>query len=132
MYTPDVLLIDDDMMVLETVSLMVRSLGLETATAMNADALRQADLHRFRCIILDLWLSDSYGEESLEILTEKSYRGAVILISGKTRSEINHIARQGLEAGLAVIGYCQKPISKGDITQLFTRIPALSTTVQSN
>lgn len=62
-------------------------------------------MHHFRCIILDLWLSDSYGEESLEILAGKSYRNAVILISGKSRAEINQTARVGLKAGLADIRY---------------------------
>lgn len=131
-HAPDILLIDDDVIVLETISLMVRDLGLEVATAMNADSLRQADLHHFRCIILDLWLSDSYGEESLKILADKSYRGGVILISGKSRAEINQTARLGLEAGLAVIGYCQKPVNKENLTQLLDRVPALRTIIQAN
>jgi len=111
---------------------MVRDLGLEVATAMYAHALRQSDLHHFRCIILDLWLSDSYGEESLKILAGKSYRSAVILISGKSLAEINQTARLGLQASLAVIRYRQKPLNKDGLTQFLGRVPALRTIIQTN
>jgi len=120
-----VLLIDDDVVVLQTLSLMFSSMGFKVTTAMNADAIRQANLDHFQCIILDIWLPDSYGDETLQILANKGYKGAVLLISGKQKNEINSTAKLGLQHGLSVIGYCQKPVYKNDLTRILTRAPHL-------
>lgn len=121
----NVLLVDDDVVVLETLSFMLSSLGIDVTTAMNADPVRQANLDHFQCIILDVWLPDSYGYEVLDILDKKAYEGAVLLISGIQKNEINDIAKMGLQQGLAVIGYLKKPFDKNDIEQMLARASRL-------
>lgn len=120
--SPSILLIDDDCILLEIVSLMLIDCGFQVVTAMNFGPLRKSTLDKFDCIILDIWLSDSYGTESLDILAEKAFKGALLLISGKPQSEIEMVSTAGLELGLAVIGHLKKPIVKKDLLAVLSRM----------
>jgi FixJ family two-component response regulator len=120
--SPSILLIDDDFIVLEMMSLMLRNVGFQVVTAMNFAPLNESRLDKFDCIILDIWLSDSYGAESLEVLAEKNYQGALVLISGRPQSEIEEVSGEGLDLGLAVIGHLQKPVVQSDLMGVLSRM----------
>lgn len=120
---PKILVVDDDPIVLETISMMLSRQNIECTKAFNADAIRRANLGKFDCILLDIWLSDSYGEESLEILAQHSYRGSVVVLSGASKDEINAVATKGLRLGLSIIGYLRKPVNKLDLSQVLALNP---------
>lgn len=123
MNVPQILVVDDDTVVLETVCLMLYSEHIATAKALNADAIRNANLSKFECIMLDIWLPDSYGEESLEILAQHSYSGSVIVLSGATIDEINAVVTKGLGLGLSIIGYLRKPVHKSELIRALSLNP---------
>jgi CheY-like chemotaxis protein len=123
MNDPKILIVDDDPIVLETLSLMLSRQNISCVKAFNAGAIRRANLGKFDCILLDIWLSDSYGEESLEILAQQSYQGSVVVLSGASKDEINAVATKGLRLGLSIIGYLRKPVNKLDLSQVLALNP---------
>ena len=50
--------------------------------AHDAPILASAKIKEFDAILLDLWLSDSSAEESLEAIASQAFRGQIVLISG--------------------------------------------------
>jgi response regulator of citrate/malate metabolism len=131
MNDPKILIVDDDPVVLETISMMLSRDNIASAKALNADAIRHANLNKFDCILLDIWLSDSYGEESLEILASHNYRGSVIVLSGAPKDEINAVATKGLRLGLSVIGYLRKPVNKVELNRVLALNPRLQFFLES-
>lgn len=116
-----VIVIDDDPVCIETLSIMLESHDIKATAALNIDSLRNIDLNKFKAIFLDIWLSDSYGEESLEIISKLNYKGPIILISGMEKEEIKIVSRKGLLEGLYVAGYLMKPIRKPELSEILSR-----------
>jgi len=46
--------------------------------AHNAPILASAKIKEFDAILLDLWLSDSSAEESLEAISSQAFRGQIV------------------------------------------------------
>ena len=77
-----ILVLDDDLIVTEILGQIVKNLGHYPVVAHNAPVLASAKIREFDAILLDLWLSDSSAEESLEMIAEQVFRGQIVLISG--------------------------------------------------
>jgi DNA-binding NtrC family response regulator len=112
--------VDDDPVCVESLKIILETQNINVSTAMNIDSLRDVDLSKFHCIMLDIWLSDSYGEESLEIISKKNYKGIIVLISGMEKEEINLVSTKGLRAGLHMANYLRKPIRKSEVVELLS------------
>ena len=61
-----ILVLDDDLIITEILGQIVKTLGHYPVIAHNAPILESAKIKEFDAILLDLWLSDSSAEESLE------------------------------------------------------------------
>ena len=114
-----ILLVDDDMMLLETAKDTLEDLGADTDTAISGraalDKLRQAkaDGQEFGVVILDWKMPDMDGVETArQIRKEIGSRIPILVISAYDWSEIEEAAK---EAG--VNGFISKPLFRSTLYQ---------------
>lgn len=75
--------VDDDHSVLEALSSLVRSIGLEVACFSSAEVfLQQAQQRRHGCLILDVRMPEMSGLDVQKVLKEQSNNIPIIFISG--------------------------------------------------
>jgi len=86
--------------------------------AHNAPILESAKIKEFDAILLDLWLSDSSAEESLEAIASQAFRGQIVLISGLENQALEEACEQGRSLGLRVTGFLRKPINADSLKAL--------------
>ena len=86
--------------------------------AHNAPILASAKIKEFNAILLDLWLSDSLAEESLEAIASQAFRGQIDLISGFENQALEEACEQGRSLGLRVTGFLRKPIDADSLKAL--------------
>lgn len=110
-----ILVVDDDTVCTEVISLSLKNSGYSVSVAHDSTPLRGRQSSRFDVIVLDLWLSDSYGIESLELLSESEFKGKLILMSGLEESVIREVMHHAISIGLKLIGAITKPVSAEDI-----------------
>jgi two-component system NtrC family response regulator len=78
-----VLIIDDDEVFNKMLSLKVRQLGHEVATALTLEeGLKEAYSLRFDVVYLDVWMPDGNGLDILPKIRETSSSPEVIIITG--------------------------------------------------
>ncbi|WP_218313216.1 response regulator transcription factor [Alteromonas antoniana] len=76
-------IVDDDHSVLEALSSLVRSIGLDVICFSSADAfLQQLPQRRHGCLILDVRMPEMSGLDIQKILNEKHHKLPIIFISG--------------------------------------------------
>ena len=83
-----------------------------------APILASAKIKEFDAILLDLWLSDSSPEESLEAIASQAFRGQIVLISGLENQALEKACEQGRRLGLRVTGFLRKPINADSLKAL--------------
>lgn len=115
-----ILVLDDDLIVTEILGQIVKNLGHYPVVAHNAPVLASAKIREFDAILLDLWLSDSSAEESLEMIAEQAFRGLIVLISGLDNEALEDACEKGRSLGLRVNGYLRKPVSAESLEALLT------------
>ena len=115
-----ILVLDDDLLVTEILGQIVKNLGHYPVVAHNAPVLASAKIREFDAILLDLWLSDSSAEESLEMIAEQAFRGLIVLISGLDNEALEDACEKGRSLGLRVNGYLRKPVSAESLEALLT------------
>ncbi len=86
--------------------------------AHNAPILASAKIKEFDAILLDLWLSDSSAEESLEAIASQAFRRQIDLISGFENQALEEACEQGRSLGLRVTGFLRKPINADSLKAL--------------
>ncbi len=86
--------------------------------AHNAPILASAKIKEFDAILLDLWLSDSSAEESLEAIASQAFRGQIVLISDLENQALEEACEQGRSLGLRVTGFLRKPINADSLKAL--------------
>ena len=86
--------------------------------AHNAPILASAKIKEFDAILLDLWLSDSSAEESLEAIASQAFRGQIVLISDLENQALEEACEQGRSLGLRVTGILRKPINADSLKAL--------------
>ena len=86
--------------------------------AHNAPILASAKIKEFDAILLDLWLSDSSAEESLEAIASQAFRRQIDLISGLENQALEEACEQGRSLGLRVTGFLRKPINADSLKAL--------------
>ena len=110
-----VLLVDDEVEFLDTLSERMRNRGMEVATSSSgAEALKKVEQESFDVIILDLMMPGVDGLEALKVLKEKKPELQVILLTGHATIE------KGIEAmKLGAMDFLEKP---ADLSQLTEKI----------
>jgi DNA-binding NtrC family response regulator len=110
-----VLLVDDEVDFLDTLSERMRNRGMEVSTSSSGkEALKKVEQESYDVIILDLMMPEVDGLDALRILKEKKPDLQVILLTGHATVE------KGIEAmKLGAIDFLEKP---ADINQLTEKI----------
>ncbi len=110
-----VLLVDDEVDFLDTLSERMRNRGMEVSTSSSgAEALKKVEQESYDVIILDLMMPGVDGLEALKILKEKRPELQVILLTGHASVE------KGIEAmKLGAMDFLEKP---ADLSQLTEKI----------
>jgi DNA-binding NtrC family response regulator len=110
-----VLLVDDEVEFLDTLSERMRTRGMEVATANTGiEALQKVEKEAYDVIILDLQMPGVDGLEALKVLKAKRPELQVILLTGHATVE------KGIEAmKLGAMDFLEKP---ADLSQLTEKI----------
>lgn len=77
-----VAIVDDDEAVRDSLDVLMRASGHDTATFETADAFLAADREAFGCILLDVRLPDGDGIEVLQRLIAENCQAPVVIITG--------------------------------------------------
>jgi len=113
-----VLIVDDDPVFAGYMSSLINNRLYQSVIAHSAGVLDSAALDSFRIIVLDLWLPDSFGEESLEKLIARGYSGGVILVSGAASDDLHSVGKFGVDSGLDILGVLRKPFDTASFQHL--------------
>lgn len=110
-----VLLVDDEVDFLDTLSERMRTRGMEVSTSSSgSEALKKVEQEAYDVIILDLMMPGIDGLEALKVLKEKKPELQVILLTGHATVE------KGIEAmKLGAMDFLEKP---ADLSQLTEKI----------
>ena len=81
--TNSILIVDDERGIRETLRGVLEDEGFEVETAASGEAcLKSVEMNNFGCILLDVWLPNIDGLETLKKLREQGNDSAVVMISG--------------------------------------------------
>lgn len=116
----NLLLLEDDRGVRETVATAFKSLGWDVAEAATcADGIRSAERQRFDAGLLDLRLPDASGLEALACFRRtQSIGSAAYLMTGFASPYA-----QGAAEALGATGFLHKPFDLDDLVSLFSLRP---------
>lgn len=107
-------LVDDDEEMSSAISLMLKLLGYQTRSFLDAPSAAQALLAEQRCdlILLDLNMPQVSGQDFLEFMRQRRQFDhiPVVILS----SEFNEVIMQQL-LGLGADGYITKPVSTSEL-----------------
>ncbi len=114
------LVIDDEVMIRETLANMLKSMSYDVLTASNGvEGLKEFKDNRekIKAVFLDIIMPVMNGRETLKHLLEENPSLAVIAISGyTTASAIKEMLSNG------AYGFLQKPYKKSEIAKLLVKI----------
>lgn len=115
-----VLVIEDDAIILRSISDALREAGYETVVARNvAGGRQQARWTRPDLIILDLGLPDGNGLDVLEVLTEIGSLVPVLVLTGLDPAEVKMPAlRSGVQQ------FLKKPVRKPQLLHAVAKLVA--------
>ena len=115
----NILIIDDDMETLDTLSLYLSGVANVTTACNGRQALQQARILRFDVILLDIEMPVMNGFQTLDQLRnlEECINTPVIMITGKSdRYSVMNSLSMGID------GYLLKPIRKDELIQKVTEV----------
>jgi DNA-binding NtrC family response regulator len=115
-----VLLVDDEVEFLNTLSERMRNRGMEVATSSSGvEALEKVEKEPYDVIILDLMMPGIDGLEALKILKAKRPELQVILLTGHATVE------KGIEAmKLGAMDFLEKPADLNQLTEKIKKAQA--------
>ena len=115
-----VLLVDDEVDFLDTLSERMRTRGMEVSTSSSgAEALKKVEQESYDVIILDLMMPGVDGLEALKILKAKKPELQVILLTGHATVE------KGIEAmKLGAMDFLEKPTDLSLLTEKIKKAQA--------
>jgi two-component system nitrogen regulation response regulator NtrX len=102
-----VLIVDDERGIRETLRGVLEDEGFEVETVESGEAcLETVEKKSFACILLDVWLPNIDGLETLKLLRERGMDSAVVMISGHGNIETAVNATK-----LGAYDFIEKPLS---------------------
>jgi two-component system nitrogen regulation response regulator NtrX len=102
-----VLIVDDERGIRETLRGVLEDEGFEVETVESGEAcLETVEKQSFACILLDVWLPNIDGLETLKLLRERGMDSAVVMISGHGNIETAVNATK-----LGAYDFIEKPLS---------------------
>ena len=102
-----ILIVDDERGIRETLRGVLEDEGFEVETVASGEAcLKSAEINNFGCILLDVWLPQIDGLETLKRLREQGNDSAVVMISGHGNIETAVSATK-----LGAFDFIEKPLS---------------------
>lgn len=108
----NILIIDDDKVMCETLSDLVRDIGHDATCALSInDGLKEMSLKMFDVVFLDVWMPDGNGLDLLLRIREMPLPPEVIIITGQGNPDGAEIAIKN-----GAWDYVQKPSSLTDYT----------------
>ncbi len=117
--TGTVLVVDDDKMVCELVSLMLQQVGLTVLVARTGQAGLDAFRARpqdFHAVVLDLTMPQMGGLEVAEAMRKLRADIPIVLMSGYSATEVNLLAK-----GFGISGFVQKPFQSAELLSAVRR-----------
>ncbi len=115
--SPQVIIVDDDEAVRDSLSWLMRSVGLASRCFASADALLQEPLQAYRgCIILDIRMPGMSGLELQGVLGQRDVALPVIIISGHADVPM---AVRALKAG--AFDFIEKPFNDQALLDIVQR-----------
>ncbi|MBP1740752.1 MAG: response regulator [Deltaproteobacteria bacterium] len=111
--TEKVLLVDDELDFLDTLSERMRDRGMDVSTTTSAeDALKKVDAESYDAIVLDLMMPEMDGLELLKAIKKKKPELQVILLTGYAT------VGKGIEAmKLGAVDFLEKPADLKVLTE---------------
>jgi EAL domain-containing protein (putative c-di-GMP-specific phosphodiesterase class I) len=102
-----------------SVSTAMQSYGVETALFSRAHAMREALSRRTpNFVLLDVPPDPKEAIDAIDVLSERSYRGAVHLMSSDGTSELEKVRRIGLRSDLRVADGLHKPVDRARVREI--------------
>ena len=114
----NVLIIDDEPVMQEFVSRVVRSNGFDSTSLSDARLLSAQDILSFDMVILDLGMPELDGIEVIRILARNGCQSKLILISGMDRRVLDSAQLVASEQHLDVVGVLKKPFSVSSLRNM--------------
>ncbi len=117
-----VLLVDDDPVMHRVTTLVLNDLGIDDVT--SAGSARQALVEiagrrqTHDIVICDLNMPEMDGIELTRHLAERSYPGALVLMSGEDARILQSVERFAIDHGLRVLGILEKPVTRAKVSRL--------------
>lgn len=110
MTRPRLLLIDDEPHLAEFVANAARMCGFDPISTDRDEEFRERYLaERPEMVALDLGMPGMDGVELLRFLSDQSYSGPVLIVSGFDRRVLESAFRLGEALGLKMVGPIEKP-----------------------
>lgn len=125
-----ILVVDDDELMLQQVSITLDKLGIDSVslTTSGSDALIMVQQgHSFDVIFLDLNMPEMDGIEVMRNLAEVEYSGSVALFSGEDFRILKSAENLASAHDLNVLGTLSKPVTVNSILDLLNRISSNAT-----
>lgn len=119
---PSVLLLDDDPLVAETLSMMARSFGARVRVSLSAaEFFQQWDLSAPDVAIIDLQMP---GQDGLGVIRQLGTiaRAQVILSSGSSSRVLDAACHAMRDSGLIVVGVLPKPVRRAELKKLLAAV----------
>ena len=102
-----ILIVDDERGIRETLRGVLEDEGFDVETAESGEAcLKSVETNNYSCILLDVWLPEIDGLETLKRLSENGNNSAVVMISGHGNIETAVNATK-----LGAFDFIEKPLS---------------------
>ncbi len=116
-----VLVLDDEEFMLDTLQIMLNSLGITSICAFTSAKSALTELKRcnaFHLVICDLNMPDMDGVEFLRYLAQFRFAGNIILLSGEDPRTLQMVEGMASANKLRLLGAIQKPMERAALISL--------------
>ncbi|MDG6773819.1 EAL domain-containing protein [Thiomicrorhabdus sp. ZW0627] len=116
-----ILTVDDEIDVSGVIESTADLMDVEADSLSNPNDLDDTDVNQYSLIFLDLMMPEKDGIEVLRELSERSFSGYVVLMSGMDNAILNTARELATEHNLKVLDHLNKPFRVDDIEQIISR-----------
>jgi CheY-like chemotaxis protein len=121
-----VLLVDDDLLVLNIISEVLRNLGITHVTQANSGQQALEILSKkqqiFDLLLLDLHMPSMDGFAFMESIAQGVYNGPLIIVSGQRDVVVQAASMVARLSQFTLLGALQKPFRKAALAALISKL----------